>query len=135
MTVHQWADLDRGLAEMRRVARDRVVVVTFDPERAERFWLAELAPELIGSDRRRDPPIDRITAALDPLAEVQPVRIPIECSDWFIEALYARPEAFLDPEVRAAQSPWGFVDDAYEERIVADIRADARVRRVGSPLG
>src|SRR2546430_5492236 len=28
MTVHHWADLDAGLAEMRRVARRRVVVLT-----------------------------------------------------------------------------------------------------------
>lgn len=90
-------------------------------ERAERFWLAEAAPELNSSQRRRDPSIDRITAQLDPDADVRTVRIPMDCSDWFTEALYARPEASLDPEVRAAQSAWGFVDDAVEERIVTEL--------------
>jgi len=121
ITVHQWTDLDRGLAEMRRVSRDRVLVMAFDPERAERFWLAELAPALTESMARRDPPIDRIVAALDPDADVQAVRIPIDCADGFVEAFYGRPEAYLDPEVRRAQSVWGFVDDADEERIVADL--------------
>ena len=32
LTVHHWADLDAGLAEMRRVTRRRIVLVTFDPE-------------------------------------------------------------------------------------------------------
>jgi ubiquinone/menaquinone biosynthesis C-methylase UbiE len=31
ITLHHWSDVDAGLAEMMRVARRRVVVVTFDP--------------------------------------------------------------------------------------------------------
>ena len=33
-TVHQWADIDRGLAELRRVTRGPVVVLTCDPDGA-----------------------------------------------------------------------------------------------------
>ncbi len=36
---HHWRDRARGLAEMRRVARRRVVVFNADPAEAERFWL------------------------------------------------------------------------------------------------
>src|SRR5712692_8286099 len=32
LTVHHWPDRARGLAEVRRVARDRVVILTWDPE-------------------------------------------------------------------------------------------------------
>lgn len=56
--------------------------------------------------------------------EVRVVPIQIDCADGFGEAYYARPEAFLDPAVRAAQSAWGFVDDALEERAVARLRQD-----------
>ena len=31
LTVHQWRDLDAGLAELRRVTREPVVTLTFDP--------------------------------------------------------------------------------------------------------
>src|SRR5262245_37332570 len=31
LTVHHWPDLTRGLAEMLRVARQRVVILTWDP--------------------------------------------------------------------------------------------------------
>jgi len=31
--------------------------------------------------------------------------------DGFTEAFYARPERFLDPAVRRAQSAWGFVSE------------------------
>lgn len=32
LTVHHWADLGAGLAELRRVSRERLVILTFDPE-------------------------------------------------------------------------------------------------------
>jgi ubiquinone/menaquinone biosynthesis C-methylase UbiE len=38
-TVHQWADLERGLAEMRRVTRGPVILLTCDPARVQDFWL------------------------------------------------------------------------------------------------
>ena len=55
---------------------------------------------------------------------MQAVPIPIDCVDGFGEAYYARPEAFLDPEVRRSQSGWGFVDAAATRRAVAHLRAD-----------
>lgn len=40
---------------------------------------------------------------------VTEVPVPLNCTDGFIEAFYGRPEAFLDADVRAGQSAWGFV--------------------------
>jgi SAM-dependent methyltransferase len=31
LTIHHWTELDRGLRELRRVTRDRIVIVTWDP--------------------------------------------------------------------------------------------------------
>lgn len=106
LTVHQWRDLGAGLHEMRRVSRGPVVVLTFDPDALERFWLAEYVPEVITVERRRFPPIERITAALGGRCEVVGVPVPVECTDGFGEAYYGRPEAFFDAGVRAAQSGW-----------------------------
>lgn len=39
LTVHHWGDLDRGLAEMKRVARRRVVILTYDETVTREFWL------------------------------------------------------------------------------------------------
>ncbi|WP_236706509.1 MULTISPECIES: hypothetical protein [Frankia] len=55
---------------------------------------------------------------------VEPVPIPGDCVDGFIEAFYARPERFLDPAVRRAQSVWGFISDADETRAVDRLRHD-----------
>jgi SAM-dependent methyltransferase len=124
MTVHQWPDAAAGLAELRRVASGPVVVLTFDPDALDRLWLARYAPEVFEAERRRMPPVGAICAALGGHCDVLAVPVPIDCTDGFAEAFYARPERLLEPAVRRAQSAWGFVDAATAERAVASLRAD-----------
>src|SRR5438105_678196 len=109
-TVHQWRDPTQGIYELRRVCRGPVVILSFDPDHLNRFWLAEYAPGLIEIERRRYPPIESIRAGLGESAWVEVVPIAFDCTDGFTEAFFARPERFLDPEVRRAQSAWSFVD-------------------------
>ena len=124
ITVHQWADADRGLRELRRVSRGPVVVLTLDMDAMAQFWLADYLPELIAADRHRFPTVDHIAEVLGGTVEVTPIPIPVDCVDGFIEAYYARPEQFLDPAVRRSQSGWGFVEPAVADRAVARLRAD-----------
>jgi SAM-dependent methyltransferase len=124
VTIHQWPDADAGLCELRRVSRGPVVILTFDGDALDRFWLAGYAPELIAIERTRYPAIDHICTVLGGETRVTAVPIPIDCVDGFTEAFYARPEEFLDPAVRQSQSAWGFVSDADEGRTVARLRDD-----------
>jgi SAM-dependent methyltransferase len=124
VTVHQWTDWAQGLREMRRVSRGPVVVMTFDGDALDRLWLAQYAPELMTAERRRYPAIDAIEAVLGGSIMITPVPIPLDCQDGFTEAYFGRPEAFLDPGVRAAQSAWGFIEPAVADQAVARLRAD-----------
>jgi hypothetical protein len=124
ITVHQWPDLDRGLAEMRRVARGPVLVLTFDGDALLDFWMNAYAPELIAAERRRFPAIATVADAIGRTTEIIEVPIPFDCVDGFGESFYGRPERFLDPEVRAAQSGWSFVGTAATERAVTTLRDD-----------
>jgi SAM-dependent methyltransferase len=121
VTVHQWPDAAKGLSEMRRVARGPVVVLTFDGEALDRFWLANYVPDLMEHERRRLPPIETICAALGPESEVRPVPVPLDCLDGFSEAFYGRPERFLDDKARRSQSFWGFAEPGVENRFVASL--------------
>src|SRR3546814_14014715 len=49
LTVHHWADKEKGLKEMLRVARGKVVLLTFDPSHRG-FWLAAYIPALVSLD-------------------------------------------------------------------------------------
>ena len=103
LTVHHWNDQKRGLEECARVARDRVVLLTWDPE-AEGFWLVrDYFPEILAIDRTIFPSMQSLCTVLGPVA-MCPVPIPSDCVDGFLGAYWQRPEAYLDPEVRAGIS-------------------------------
>jgi len=123
-SLHEWDDLERGLAEVRRVTRGPIVALTFDPDRIERSWLAEYAPEVLSAHARRHPALPRIADALgDDTVTSTPLPIPFTCVDGFAEAYYARPERLLDPGVRQADPAWGLVDEFTVRRSVAALRA------------
>ncbi|GLS19369.1 hypothetical protein GCM10007874_23860 [Labrys miyagiensis] len=124
-TVHQWADLAAGLAEMRRVTRGPVVILSCDPNALERFWLHAYAPEAIAVEARRYPSMQAIIEGLGgSRADILPVPIPLDCVDGFGEAYYGRPERLLDPGARLANSAWSFVEPSVGERFVADLSHD-----------
>lgn len=124
ITVHHWPDMDKGLKELRRVTRNQVVIMTFDPEKLDLFWNAEYFPEVIRVEKSRYPTIDFIKASLGGNCKVIPVPIPLDCKDGFQEAFYGRPEAFLEKQVRLSQSAWGFISDEEQEVIVHRLRTD-----------
>jgi len=123
-TVHQWGDLRAGLAEMRRVTRGPVVVLSCEPAELDRFWLDDYAPEAIEVEARRYPTMATLAGLLGGHVEVKAVPIPLLCSDGFGEAYYGRPELLLEPEVRQACSAWSFVAPAVVERFVAHLGRD-----------
>ena len=124
VTVHHWADPARGLRELRRVSRGPVVILTFDPDALDRFWLADYVPELIKAEQNRFPSITAICSALGADTDVRSVAVPIDCLDGFTEAYYARPERFLDEDVRRSQSAWAFVHPDVEARFIAALGSD-----------
>nr|MDQ2816427.1 methyltransferase domain-containing protein [Actinomycetota bacterium] len=127
VTVHQWGDVEQGLREMRRVSRGSVVVLTVDGRALGQFWLAEYFPEVIAVDLARFPPLDRVTEALaqgSAEVRVDGVPVPRDCTDGFGEAFYARPEALLRPEVRAATSGFVLADPGAVQRGLDRLKHD-----------
>ncbi|MDB5393501.1 MAG: hypothetical protein JWM91_1007 [Rhodospirillales bacterium] len=123
-TVHQWPDLAAGLAEMRRVTRGPVLILTCDRDALDRFWLDDYAPEVTAVEASRYPPIETIAKALGCATEVLSVPIPLDCTDGFGEAYYGRPERLLEPGARLACSAWSFVDPSVTARFVSGLTQD-----------
>lgn len=105
MALHRWSDWRVGVQELRRVARKRVVILTYDRDYSERFWLLrDYLPKLGRLDSARFPSIDEQRAALGEEVEVEPVRIAHDCEDSLPAAYWRRPRAYLDEDVRAGMS-------------------------------
>lgn len=124
VTIHQWSDLERGLAEMRRVTRGPVVLLVCDPDRMADYWLNDYIPEVRAVESSRFPAIARIIDALGGNVTVEPVPVPLDCRDGFNEAYYGRPEAFLDPDARLACSSWSLVPRSSVERFERELARD-----------
>ncbi len=105
LTIHQWTDVEAGIAELRRIATRRIVVLTWDPEKMSRdFWLmSEYLPGAARADAALAVPLDRLTVLLGG-AIVTPVPVPHDCADGFGAAFWRRPAAYLDPAVQAGIS-------------------------------
>jgi SAM-dependent methyltransferase len=122
ITIHHWEPPEAGLAELRRVARGPVVVFTFELDSLP-AWQQELLREGLELERPRFPAIADVEAALGGRTRVERMPTPGDCVDGFFEAYWRRPEALLDPTVRAAQSMWALLPDDVEDQIVKRLRA------------
>ena len=124
LSDHHWDDRARGLREMRRVARKRAVVFQHDPACGERFWMVrDYLPTFRRRLRGR-----RLRDMMRPLGEIElrPVAIPHDCHDGFLAAHWRRPEAYLDPAVRAGISVFALLPPAEVDEAIARLRADLR---------
>lgn len=63
LTLHHWPRKDIGLRELRRVSRDRVVILTWDPA-SPGFWLTDYFPRIWDIDREIFPTLEEIERAL-----------------------------------------------------------------------
>ena len=122
LTVHHWPERARGLAELARAARRRVVILTHDPA-ADRFWLEEYFPELFRISRRILPSLEELCRALG-RTRVLDVPVPRDCQDGFQGAYWARPEAYLDAGVRSAISSFARLAPRELAEGLARLRAD-----------
>jgi len=123
LTVHHWHDVDAGLAELRRVAR-RCVVLHFVPDFQEAFWLVrDYLPQLTRLERERAPSVERVAAALG-ARRVEVVAVPWNCRDGFQAAYWRRPQAYLDPAVRASISSLAMLEPEVVEAGVARLADD-----------
>jgi SAM-dependent methyltransferase len=124
ITLHHWDDVDAGLREMRRVARRRAVIVTFDPALEADLWIArDYIREHAIHTFSSLPPISRILETF-PEAQVRPLPIPNDCSDRMFATLWARPEEYLDPQVRAATSVWQRLPADVVTKAIDNLRRD-----------
>ena len=129
LTIHHWSDQEKGVREMRRVTRGKIVFLTFDPS-FRGFWLADYFPALVTLDEGQMPPMTSYEKWLGSV-KIAPVPIPHDCTDGFLAGYWRRPAAYLDERVRAAMSSFwalGEVSDGLR-KLEGDLESGAWARR------
>jgi SAM-dependent methyltransferase len=126
LSVHHWDDAqERGVRELRRVARGPVVILTYDARVSGAMWLmAEYLPEVAALDRRIFPDPEILAAWLGGEVTIETVPIPCDTPDWMLGSFWAHPERVLDADARAATSGFARMPAPVVARVVAEVSRD-----------
>lgn len=113
LSMHHWGDKSRAFNEINRVATEKFVAISWDPE-SEPFWLTrDYFPEIYEMDRKIFPKLGDFSEFFDDV-KIRPLHIPNDCEDGFFAAFWKRPKAYLNSEVRQATSPFSKVNNLEE---------------------
>jgi SAM-dependent methyltransferase len=125
LTIHHWDDArERGVRELRRVARGPVVIVTVDADVTARMWLADYLPEVAALDRQIFPQIGEVAEWLGGQARVEALPIPRDTCDWTLMSFWAHPERVLDEAARNATSGFARMSKEVVDRVVKAVTRD-----------
>jgi SAM-dependent methyltransferase len=132
LTIHHWPDQIAGLRELRRVTRGPIVAFGFEFSfHGEQWLVSDYLPEMIAFDLDTLTPAQVAEVLGGGTVEVLPV--PHDCVDGFCHAYWRRPDAYLDPVVRAGISGIARLPDDIVEpamgRLADDLRTGAWARR------
>ena len=112
-SMHHWENRALAFDEINRVATDKFVAISWDPESAP-FWLTrDYFPEIYEMDKSIFPGMDELS---DYFSEViiTPLEIPADCKDGLLAAFWKRPEAYLSEKVRQSTSPFSKIRNLAE---------------------
>lgn len=126
LTVHHWANVAAGVSEMVRIARRRVVILTWDHAIFRQFWLVrEYLPAAAETDRRLAVPISTLISLLgDDRASIVSVPVPHDCIDGFGGAYWRRPHAYLEDTVQAGMSLFSLTSKTQLQDGLSRLRSD-----------
>jgi SAM-dependent methyltransferase len=126
LTVHHWNDLAAGVSEMLRVARRRAVVLTWDHDIIQDFWLlSEYVPAAAETDARLAVPINTLIELLGhEHVSMVSVPVPHDCVDGFGGAFWRRPDAYLTDTVRQGMSLFAMTPNQEVQEGLSRLQAD-----------
>lgn len=126
LSIHHWDEqCEQGVLELRRVARDAVVILTYDATVSSAMWLMnDYLPEVAATDLKIFPPMTQLTEWLGGDVKIETVPIPSDASDWMLGSFWAHPERVLDANARAATSGFSRMSAKVIERVVAEVSRD-----------
>jgi ubiquinone/menaquinone biosynthesis C-methylase UbiE len=143
LAFHHFSDHRQALREMRRASGGGpVLLLTFEPRNLARLWLDDYFPDIGQGDEELFPAIESVAAMMEEetglSATIKPFPLPFDLQDLFLAAGWARPELYLDAQVRAGISAFVVADQARiaegADRLKADLASGQWHRRYGHVL-
>lgn len=128
LATHHFSNLKKAFREMQRIVNGAIVILTFDPRLANKFWFTDYFPSLWEDTFRIFPPLSSVSeligATTQRTVEVSTLMLPYDLSDLFAAAGWRRPEIYLNSVVRAGISAFALAKSTEVELGVRQLAED-----------
>jgi ubiquinone/menaquinone biosynthesis C-methylase UbiE len=116
LAFHHFPDYRQALSEIHRVVGNgQMIFFTCDPRIISNFWLTEYFPSFIRDVESTFLPISKLVEEIqiitDSVVNVIPFPLPNDLLDSFAAVGWARPELYLDSDIRNGISSFSKIDD------------------------
>jgi len=127
LSVHHFTEFEKSIGEINRITKNKILIMTFDPEVYTNFWMFDYIPEL----RKYFDCLIKFDVLKKKLMEIcgRPAAdfvfmVPEDCCDFFFSTAWKRPELYFIEEVRKAMSPFSVANNQSIKRGLMQLEND-----------
>ena len=129
LAFHHFQDYRQALREVHRVVGSgQIILFTYDPAMISSFWLTKYFPSFIKDVESTFIPISELSNEISLVSgnsvNVSPFRLPHNLSDSFAAVGWARPELYLNIDIRNGISSFAKIDSDEIEQGVLRLKED-----------
>lgn len=129
LAFHHFQNYRKALCEIYRViGGGQIVLFTYDPEVISSFWLTQYFPSFIADVQSTFLPILELVSEIELITSVAvnilPFPLPNDLSDSFAAVGWARPELYLDSNIRNGISSFAKISDTELDQGLTNLRED-----------
>jgi ubiquinone/menaquinone biosynthesis C-methylase UbiE len=140
LALHHFSDITRASREMNRICPNGpIVIFTMDPRKSEQFWFDDYFPEISQHVFKVFPPIDEVAGIISGTGKWQTLikkfPLPPDLADRNMCSAWAKPEIYLDAQMRQNTSGFALASPAVVERGLKRLKHDLQSGQWDSKYG
>jgi ubiquinone/menaquinone biosynthesis C-methylase UbiE len=133
LAFHHFQNYIQALSEIHRIIGDGTIVIfTYDPALISSFWLTHYFPSFMVDVQSTFLPVSKLIAEIKSIScltvNVIPFPLPNDLSDSFAAVGWARPELYLDSNIRNGISSFAKMTATELDRGLTSLREDLKTK-------
>jgi SAM-dependent methyltransferase len=133
LAFHHFQEYRQAIREIHRVVgAGNMIIFTYDPAVISSFWLTDYFPSFMADVQSTFLPIPTLTSEIESISNltvnVLPFPLPNDLSDSFAAVGWARPELYLDANIRNGISSFAKMTDIELDRGLTSLRDDLETK-------